>query len=54
MINRIRPLSAAVLLLCAGFSTSALATTRCASARRIDAEQIKRTGGFSTAAAHRA
>lgn len=47
MINVIRPLSAALLLLCAGFSASALAHNPMCECKAIDAEQIKCTGGFS-------
>jgi hypothetical protein len=44
MINLIRPLSAAFLLLCAGVSTNALAHNPMCECKAIDAEQIKCTG----------
>jgi hypothetical protein len=47
MINLIRPLRAALLVLCAGFSVSALAHNPMCECKAIDAEQIKCTGGFS-------
>jgi hypothetical protein len=47
MINPLRPLNAVLLLLCAGFSASALAHNPMCECKAIDAEQIKCTGGFS-------
>ena len=47
MINPLRPLRAALLVLCAGFSASALAHNPMCECKAIDAEQIKCTGGFS-------
>ena len=47
MSNLIHPLSAALLVLCAGFSASALAHNPMCECKAIDAEQIKCTGGFS-------
>lgn len=47
MIDLIRPLSAALLMFCAGFSASALAHNPMCECKAIDAGQIKCTGGFS-------
>ncbi len=50
MINAFRPV---LLMLCAAFSTSALAHNPMCECKAIDAEQIQCTGGFfPTAAAH--
>jgi hypothetical protein len=47
MINALRPLHTALLVLCAGFSASALAHNPMCECKAIDAEQIECTGGFS-------
>lgn len=47
MIDLIRPLSAALLMFCAGFSASALAHNPMCECKAIDAGQIQCTGGFS-------
>ena len=43
----LRSLNAVLLVLCAGFSASALAHNPMCECKAIDAEQIKCTGGFS-------
>lgn len=48
-----RLLASAALLLSAGFSASAQAHNPMCECKAIDAEQIKCTGGFPTAAARR-
>jgi len=47
MSNAFRPLCAALLVLCTGFSASAMAHNPMCECKAIDAEQIKCTGGFS-------
>ncbi|MGF6399432.1 hypothetical protein ABH905_003098 [Pseudomonas frederiksbergensis] len=47
MSNAFRPLHAVLLVLCAAFSTGALAHNPMCECKALDAEQIQCTGGFS-------